>query len=73
MSANSHNFPEMFRASLDPQGMDIADCYDVGEVMYWFQRMMDDFPDSYMSIHFTENVEAWFDKWLSQFRNKCQK
>ena len=35
----------------------------------WFKRMIDDFPDSYMSIHFTENVEAWFEKWLSQFRN----
>ena len=71
MSANSHNFPEMFRASLDPQGMDIADCYDVGEVLYWFKRCMEDYPD--LLDRPTQTLIArqkWYIRWFSQFRNK---
>jgi len=64
-------FPESFRAAEDPHGMNVCDVYDFGEVMYWFQRCLDDLPyGTYKLETFGQKAILWIEKWFSQFKEK---
>ena len=61
-------------------------CYDYSdyfmklstyEIQQWFKRMIEDFPErtecDKWEVYSIQEIEHWFEKWFSQFRNKRDK
>jgi len=80
---NETNFPQFGYYWRNEHVYGEVEAFDIGAIEDWFKRCIADFPEHhYMGwgiggeeeygedILQTEEVEAWFEKWFSQFEVK---